>query len=148
MHENMVAVAHECDGAAVDRLGLGVCSMGMSDDLEAASRYIQEKTGAGKLLVYGISSGALKAAPAAEVSKPRRVTCAFTCSMQPGAHMRDASCLAPQMAATSALFGLRFRCPPTSARYLALQMLTHIPVSRDNERTGHGGGSAPGRSAR
>jgi pimeloyl-ACP methyl ester carboxylesterase len=33
-----------------------------ADDLEAGSRYILEKTGAKKLLVYGISSGALKAA--------------------------------------------------------------------------------------
>ena len=33
-----------------------------ADDLEAGSKYILEKTGAKKLLVYGISSGALKAA--------------------------------------------------------------------------------------
>jgi pimeloyl-ACP methyl ester carboxylesterase len=33
-----------------------------AEDLEAGSRYIREKTGAAKLLVYGISSGALKAA--------------------------------------------------------------------------------------
>jgi len=33
-----------------------------ADDLEAGSRYIQERTGAGPLLVYGISSGALRAA--------------------------------------------------------------------------------------
>ncbi len=33
-----------------------------ADDLDACSRYILEKTGAKKLLVYGISSGALKAA--------------------------------------------------------------------------------------
>jgi pimeloyl-ACP methyl ester carboxylesterase len=33
-----------------------------ADDLEAGSRYILDKTSAGKLLVYGISSGALKAA--------------------------------------------------------------------------------------
>lgn len=32
-----------------------------SDDLEAASRYIIEKRGSGPLLVYGISSGALRA---------------------------------------------------------------------------------------
>jgi pimeloyl-ACP methyl ester carboxylesterase len=33
-----------------------------ADDLDAGTRYIQERTGARKLLVYGISSGALKAA--------------------------------------------------------------------------------------
>jgi len=33
-----------------------------ADDLDAGSRYILGKTGAKKLLVYGISSGALKAA--------------------------------------------------------------------------------------
>src|SRR5918992_1344283 len=33
-----------------------------ADDLEAGSRYIAQQTGARKLLVYGISSGALKAA--------------------------------------------------------------------------------------
>src|SRR5205823_10655457 len=33
-----------------------------ADDLEAGTRYILEKSGAKKLLVYGISSGALKAA--------------------------------------------------------------------------------------
>jgi len=33
-----------------------------ADDLEAASRYVLETAGAGSLLVYGISSGALKAA--------------------------------------------------------------------------------------
>ena len=33
-----------------------------ADDLAAASQYICDKTGAKKLLVYGISSGALKAA--------------------------------------------------------------------------------------
>jgi pimeloyl-ACP methyl ester carboxylesterase len=33
-----------------------------ADDLDAGSRYILEKSGAKKLLVYGISSGALKAA--------------------------------------------------------------------------------------
>lgn len=33
-----------------------------ADDLESGSRYIQERTGAGPLLVYGISSGALRAA--------------------------------------------------------------------------------------
>ena len=33
-----------------------------ADDLAAGSEYILEQTGAGKLLVYGISSGALKAA--------------------------------------------------------------------------------------
>jgi pimeloyl-ACP methyl ester carboxylesterase len=33
-----------------------------ADDLEAGSKYILEKASAGKLLVYGISSGALKAA--------------------------------------------------------------------------------------
>jgi pimeloyl-ACP methyl ester carboxylesterase len=37
-----------------------------ADDLEAGSRYILEKTGARNLLVYGISSGALKAALFAE----------------------------------------------------------------------------------
>ncbi len=43
-----------------------------ADDLEAGSRYILEKTSAGKLLVYGISSGALKAALFAE-RHPERV---------------------------------------------------------------------------
>ena len=43
-----------------------------ADDLEAGSRYILEKTAAGKLLVYGISSGALKAALFAE-RNPERV---------------------------------------------------------------------------
>jgi pimeloyl-ACP methyl ester carboxylesterase len=33
-----------------------------ADDLEAGTRYVMEKTGAKKLLMYGISSGALKAA--------------------------------------------------------------------------------------
>ncbi len=33
-----------------------------ADDLEAGTRYVLEKTGAKKLLMYGISSGALKAA--------------------------------------------------------------------------------------
>jgi pimeloyl-ACP methyl ester carboxylesterase len=33
-----------------------------ADDLEAGTRYLLETTGAGKLLVYGISSGALRAA--------------------------------------------------------------------------------------
>src|SRR5207253_704778 len=33
-----------------------------ADDLEAGTRYVMEKTGARKLLMYGISSGALKAA--------------------------------------------------------------------------------------
>jgi pimeloyl-ACP methyl ester carboxylesterase len=42
------------------------------DDLAAASAYIQEKTGAGPLLVYGISSGALRAAKFAE-RHPERV---------------------------------------------------------------------------
>src|SRR5215475_11154736 len=31
-----------------------------ADDLEAGTRYVMEKTGAKKLLMYGISSGALK----------------------------------------------------------------------------------------
>src|SRR3954469_10745452 len=44
-----------------------------ADDLEVASRYILEKTGAKKLLVYGISSGALKAALLAE-RHPERVS--------------------------------------------------------------------------
>ena len=43
-----------------------------ADDLDAGSRYVLEKTGAGKLLVYGISSGALKAALFAE-RHPERV---------------------------------------------------------------------------
>ena len=33
-----------------------------ADDLEAGTRYVMEQTGANKLLIYGISSGALKAA--------------------------------------------------------------------------------------
>ena len=44
-----------------------------ADDLDVASRYILEKTGARKLLVYGISSGALKAALFAE-RHPDRVS--------------------------------------------------------------------------
>jgi len=40
-----------------------------ADDLEAGSRYIMAKTGAKKLMVYGISSGALKAALFAERKK-------------------------------------------------------------------------------
>jgi pimeloyl-ACP methyl ester carboxylesterase len=43
-----------------------------ADDLAAGSRYIMEKAGASKLLVYGISSGALKAALFAE-RHPERV---------------------------------------------------------------------------
>jgi len=43
-----------------------------ADDLDAGSRYILEKTGARNLLVYGISSGALKAALFAE-RHPERV---------------------------------------------------------------------------
>jgi pimeloyl-ACP methyl ester carboxylesterase len=43
-----------------------------ADDLEAGSRYVLEKSGAKKLLVYGISSGALKAALFAE-RHPERV---------------------------------------------------------------------------
>jgi pimeloyl-ACP methyl ester carboxylesterase len=43
-----------------------------ADDLEAGSRYVMEKTGAAGLLVYGISSGALKAALFAE-RHPERV---------------------------------------------------------------------------
>jgi pimeloyl-ACP methyl ester carboxylesterase len=43
-----------------------------ADDLAAASRYILDKTGAGPLLVYGISSGALRAALFAE-RHPERV---------------------------------------------------------------------------
>jgi pimeloyl-ACP methyl ester carboxylesterase len=43
-----------------------------ADDLAAASRYILEATGAGPLLVYGISSGALRAAAFAE-RHPERV---------------------------------------------------------------------------
>ena len=43
-----------------------------ADDLAAGSRYILEKTGAKKLLVYGISSGALKAALFAQ-RHPERV---------------------------------------------------------------------------
>jgi len=43
-----------------------------ADDLDAGSRYILEKTGAKKLLVYGISSGALKAALFAQ-RHPQRV---------------------------------------------------------------------------
>ena len=44
-----------------------------ADDLDAGSRYILEKTGAKNLLVYGISSGALKAALFAE-RHPERVS--------------------------------------------------------------------------
>ena len=44
-----------------------------ADDLDAGSRYVLEKTGGGKLLVYGISSGALKAALFAE-RHPERVS--------------------------------------------------------------------------
>jgi pimeloyl-ACP methyl ester carboxylesterase len=43
-----------------------------ADDLAAASRYVLEQSKAGKLLVYGISSGALKAALFAE-RHPERV---------------------------------------------------------------------------
>ena len=43
-----------------------------ADDLDAGSRYILEKTGARNLLVYGISSGALKAALFSE-RHPERV---------------------------------------------------------------------------
>ncbi|MFT8242999.1 alpha/beta hydrolase [Roseomonas sp. BN140053] len=43
-----------------------------ADDLEAASRYIEEQRGSGPLLVYGISSGALRAAMFAE-RHPERV---------------------------------------------------------------------------
>lgn len=43
-----------------------------ADDLEAVSNYIEEKTGAGPLFVYGISSGALRAAAFAERC-PQRV---------------------------------------------------------------------------
>src|SRR5262245_54140477 len=43
-----------------------------ADDLSAASAYIQDKTGAGPLLMYGISSGALRAAKFAE-RHPERV---------------------------------------------------------------------------
>lgn len=43
-----------------------------ADDLEAGSRYIQERTGAGPLRVYGISSGALRAALFAQ-RHPERV---------------------------------------------------------------------------
>jgi pimeloyl-ACP methyl ester carboxylesterase len=43
-----------------------------ADDLAAGSQYILEKTGAGPLLVYGISSGALKAALFAQ-RHPERV---------------------------------------------------------------------------
>jgi len=43
-----------------------------ADDLAAGSKYILEKTGAKKLLVYGISSGALRAALFAE-RHPERV---------------------------------------------------------------------------
>ena len=43
-----------------------------ADDLDAGSRYVMEKTGAKKLLMYGISSGALKAALFAQ-RHPRRV---------------------------------------------------------------------------
>lgn len=42
-----------------------------ADDLEAASRYIMEKRGSGPLLVYGISSGALRAAMFAERNPDR-----------------------------------------------------------------------------
>ncbi|MGZ5100212.1 MAG: alpha/beta hydrolase [Usitatibacter sp.] len=44
-----------------------------ADDLEAGSRYLMEKTGAKSLLVYGISSGALKAALFAQ-RHPERVS--------------------------------------------------------------------------
>ena len=43
-----------------------------ADDLAAASQYILDKTGAGPLLIYGISSGALRAALFAE-RHPERV---------------------------------------------------------------------------
>lgn len=43
-----------------------------ADDLEAGTRYVMEKTGAQKLLMYGISSGALKAALFAQ-RNPARV---------------------------------------------------------------------------
>jgi pimeloyl-ACP methyl ester carboxylesterase len=43
-----------------------------ADDLDAGTRYLLETTGAGKLLVYGISSGALKAALFAQ-RHPERV---------------------------------------------------------------------------
>ena len=44
-----------------------------ADDLDVASKYILEKTGAKRLLMYGISSGALKAALFAE-RHPERVS--------------------------------------------------------------------------
>jgi pimeloyl-ACP methyl ester carboxylesterase len=44
-----------------------------SDDLEAGSRYIMEKTGAKSLMLYGISSGALKAGLFAQ-KNPERVS--------------------------------------------------------------------------
>jgi len=44
-----------------------------ADDLEAGTRYIMEKTGAKQLMLYGISSGALKAALFAE-RHPERVS--------------------------------------------------------------------------
>ncbi len=44
-----------------------------ADDLEAGSRYVTEKTGAKRLMVYGISSGALKAALFAQ-RHPERVS--------------------------------------------------------------------------
>ncbi|MGE5616734.1 MAG: alpha/beta hydrolase [Bacillota bacterium] len=44
-----------------------------ADDLAAGTRYILDRTGAGKLLMYGISSGALKAALFAE-RHPERVS--------------------------------------------------------------------------
>ena len=43
-----------------------------ADDLEAGTKYVHETTGAGKLLVYGISSGALRAALFAQ-RHPERV---------------------------------------------------------------------------
>jgi pimeloyl-ACP methyl ester carboxylesterase len=43
-----------------------------ADDLDVGTRYLLEKTGAGKVLVYGISSGALKAALFAQ-RHPERV---------------------------------------------------------------------------
>ncbi|MGZ5064021.1 MAG: alpha/beta hydrolase [Usitatibacter sp.] len=44
-----------------------------ADDLEAGTRYVTEKTGAKQLMVYGISSGALKAALFAQ-RHPERVS--------------------------------------------------------------------------
>ena len=58
-----------------------------ADDLAAASQYILDKTGAGPLLVYGISSGALKAALFAERHPERIARLALDDSVPTGTYV-------------------------------------------------------------